>query len=82
MEKRLCSWLLMLQEQVKDNELTLTHENTALLFGSHRPTITLAAQILRKKGLIDYSRGRFHILDRKGLENSACECYFILRSDD
>jgi len=76
-EKRLCCWLLMLHDRVKNNQLKLTQENTALLFGAHRPSITLAAQALRGKGLIDYSRGGISILDRQGLEYSACECYSV-----
>lgn len=80
-EKRLCSWLLMLHDRVKDNRLTLTQENAALLLGANRPTITIAAQNLRNKRLIDYSRGKFHLLDRRGLENSACECYAVLQTN-
>jgi len=80
-EKRLCSWLLMLHDRVKNNQLTLTQENTALLLGSNRPSITIAAQTLRNRGLIDYKRGRFYFLDRQGLETSACECYSVLQTN-
>lgn len=80
-EKRLCSWLLMLDDRVKHNQLILTQENAALLLGANRPTITIAAQTLRNKGLIDYARGKFHLLDRRGLEVSACECYSVLQTN-
>lgn len=79
-EKRLCSWLLMLHDRLQNNQLMLTQENAALLLGTNRPTITIAAQTLRNKGLIDYTRGKFTLLDREGLENSACECYFVLQT--
>jgi len=78
-EKRLCSWLLMLHDRVRKNQLTLTQEQISLFLGVHRPTVTLVAQTLREKGLIDYMRGRVHILDRRGLENSACECYSVVQ---
>lgn len=79
-EQRFCSWLLMLHDRSKTERLTVTHENTALLLGSQRPSITMAAQILRKKGLIDYSRGGIFIQNRKRMENAACECYSVLNS--
>jgi hypothetical protein len=37
--------------------------------------VTLAAGDLQKAGLIRYSRGKLTILDRKGMEAAACECY-------
>ncbi len=82
LEKRLCGWLLMLGDRVKTNRLKMTQERLALLLGANRPTITIAAQMLRKKGLIDYSRGGIKILDRAKLEDSACECYDALRLND
>jgi hypothetical protein len=40
--------------------------------------VTIAAGLFRKSGLINYSRGKIKVLDRKGLETAACECYQIL----
>jgi hypothetical protein len=34
---------------------------------------------LKKSGLIRYVRGKIEILDRKGLEECACECYAAIR---
>ena len=80
-EKRLCSWLLMLHDRVRKNQLPLTQEQISLFLGVHRPSVTLVAQTLREKGLIDYTRGKVHILNRQNLENSACECYSVIQSD-
>ncbi len=80
-EKRLSSWLLMLHDRVGKNQLTLTQEQISLCIGAYRPSITLVAQSLREKGLIDYMRGKIHIIDRQGLEFSACECYFAQKTN-
>lgn len=82
LEKRLCGWLLMLRDRVKNDRLKLTQENIALLLGANRPSVTIAALTLRNQGLIDYSRGEMFILDHQSLENSACECYSVLKSDN
>lgn len=74
-EKRLCSWLLMLQDRVKKNQLAMTQEQISIFLGVNRPSVTVVAKALRDKGLINYMRGKVQILDRRGLEFSACECY-------
>ena len=78
-EKRFCSWLLMLHDRVGQDYLAMTQEQISLYLGVHRPSVTLVAQALRDKGLIDYSRGKVRILDRQGLESSACECYSTIQ---
>jgi DNA-binding GntR family transcriptional regulator len=60
----------------------LTHEFLAQMLGTGRATVTLAAGILQRSKLIEYRRGKVEILDRKGLENAACECYGIIRGED
>jgi CRP-like cAMP-binding protein len=80
-EKRLCSWFLMLHDRVRKNYLTLTQEQISLFLGVHRPSVTLVAQMLREKGLIDYTRGKVHILNRQKLETSACECYSVTQNN-
>lgn len=74
-EKRLSSWLLMLHDRLKKNQFDATQEQIALHLGVNRPSLTLIAQALRAKGLIEYRRGRVEILDRIELEKAACECY-------
>jgi len=39
------------------------------------------SQALRAAGLIDYTQGVITILDRRGLEGAACECYAIIRRE-
>jgi CRP-like cAMP-binding protein len=73
--ERLARWLLMCQDRLGSEVLPLTHEFMAQMLGTRRSSVTIAAGILQKAGLINYSRGRVTILDRAGLEDAACECY-------
>lgn len=55
--------------------MSITQEFAAIMLGSSRVSMTMAAGNLQELGFIKYSRGRITILDRKGLEKYACECY-------
>lgn len=75
MEQRLARWLLMCQDTTESSSLPLTHEFLAQMLGTGRPTVTLAAGVLERAGLIENTRGSVKILNRKRLEDAACECY-------
>ncbi len=74
-EKRMCRWLLMSHDRVGTDGFPLTHEFLAQMLGVRRPTVTAVAGTLQKAGLITYHRGEITVLERKGLEGAACECY-------
>lgn len=74
-EPRLARWLLMAQDRIGGNVLDLTQESLAGMIGSRRTTVTVAAGIMQRRGLIEYHRGSVRILDRKMLEATACACY-------
>lgn len=74
-EERFSTWLLMLDDRCGKNKLVLTHEQIAHLLGVHRPSVTCIAQVFRHKEIISYIRGQVSILNRRKLEDSACECY-------
>jgi CRP-like cAMP-binding protein len=78
-EERLARWFLMLQDRVQNDEFHITQEFLAEMLGSRRTTVTMAAGALQRIGLIEYQRGRVHILDRERLEAAACECYPVIR---
>jgi CRP-like cAMP-binding protein len=81
LEERLCSLLLMIHDRIESDEFFLTHEIIAEMLGVRRAGITVAAGKLRHSGVINNLRGHFHILDRKNLEASACECYRTIREE-
>jgi CRP-like cAMP-binding protein len=74
-EERLARWLLMTHDRVGADAFFLTHEFIAAMLGVRRPSVTVAAGILQRAGLIDYRRGNMRILDRPRLEEAACEDY-------
>jgi CRP-like cAMP-binding protein len=78
-EARLCRWLLHSQDATEDTQLTLTQEFLSHMMGVRRASVSLSAHALQKAGLIKYSRGEIEIVDRNGLEDSACECYEAVR---
>jgi CRP-like cAMP-binding protein len=77
-ESRLCRWLLQAQDLVHDNVLNLTQEFLSTMLGVQRTSVSITAHALQQQGLIRYRRGHIEISDRRGLEESACECYRVL----
>lgn len=78
-EQRLARWLLMCQDRVDSELLSLTHEFLAQMLGTGRPSVSLAVGILEDAGLIENLRGTVKILNRKSLEEVACECYGVIQ---
>ncbi len=74
-DERLARWLLMSQDRVGQSTFPLTQEFISHMLGTRRASVTVAAGILQKAGLITYSRGQVTIENRPGLESASCECY-------
>jgi CRP-like cAMP-binding protein len=69
----------MCQDRVESEELNLTQEFIADMIGTRRATVSAAASALQTEGLIQYRRGHIRILDRRALEDFACECYGVVK---
>jgi len=79
-DERLARWLLMTRDRVGGPEFFLTHEFLAHMLGLRREGVTQAASALKRRGVIDYSRGKLRILNERKLEASSCSCYQAVQS--
>lgn len=77
-DERLARWLLMSQDRLGGDVVPLTQEFLAHMLGTRRASVTVAAGILQKAGLITYRRGSVKVLSRTKLEDATCECYGIM----
>ncbi len=77
--ERCARWLLMTHDRVSFDDIPLTHEYLAMMLGTGRSGVTIAAGILQQAGFIKYAHGTITIIDRAGLEDASCECYEVAR---
>jgi CRP-like cAMP-binding protein len=78
-EERLPRWLLIAQDRLDSGIVPITHDFLATMLGTDRPSVTVAAGMLQREGIIEYTRGFVRILNRKKLESFACECYALIK---
>jgi CRP-like cAMP-binding protein len=79
-ERRCARWLLMTHDRVGEApEFEMTHEFLSFMLGVRRAGVSDAMGGLQDAGIVSYRRGKVRVLDRAGLEASACECYGIVR---
>ena len=76
--QRLARWLLMSQDRIGADLVPLTQEFLAHMLGTRRASVTVGAGILQRAGLITYTRGAVTIVNRRNLEEAACECYEVI----
>ncbi|MCG3117870.1 MAG: Crp/Fnr family transcriptional regulator [Candidatus Manganitrophus sp. SA1] len=78
--QRCARWLLTTHDRVHENHYYLTQKFLGQMLGVRRAVVNEVPIELQKQGLFRYSWGMIHILDRKGLEAVACECYRIIKA--
>ena len=77
---RLARWLLMSQDRADTDTVFVTHEILAHALGVRRVSVTEAASVFQRAGLISYRRGEVTVLKRRDLERAACSCYLADRA--
>jgi CRP-like cAMP-binding protein len=80
-EQQLCRWLLSTLDRLPSNEIVMTHELLAGIFGVRRESITTAAGKLQRAGVLRCRRGHITVVGRAGLEAAACECYTVVKRE-
>jgi CRP-like cAMP-binding protein len=80
-DQQLCRWLLLSLDRLPANQLRMTQELIANMLGVRREGVTEAAGKLQADGLIEYTRGKITVLDRKRLERRVCECYAVVKKE-
>ena len=79
-DQRLARWLLLCADRAHRNDFLMSHEFLSDMLGSSRPTVSVAAGLLKEAGIIQYTRGRMNILDSVRLEKRSCECYRAIKN--
>lgn len=80
MEQRCARWLLMVHDRMRGDDFVLTQDFLSQMLGVRRATVSETMSLLQSAGYVSYTRGRITVVDREGLERTACECYGIIRS--
>jgi CRP-like cAMP-binding protein len=78
--QRCARWLLMTHDRMQEHAFQLSQEALAGMLGVQRPTVSVVAGALQEEGLIQYAYGHVTVLNRDGLEATACECYPLSRA--
>jgi len=81
LDQQLCRWLLLSLDRRRGDEVVMTQELIAKMLGVGREGVHEAASKLQDVGLVRYSRGHIHVLDRKELERRSCECYAAIKRE-
>jgi CRP-like cAMP-binding protein len=82
LDQRAARWLLQVDERVERAPFNVTQEFLAEMIGTQRPSLTLAVRQFKDAGLINYSRGRIVITDRKGLLQRSCSCIEVMHEEE
>jgi len=80
-DQQLCRWLLLSLDRLPGDRLVMTQELIANMLGVRREGVTEAAGKLQAEGLIEYSRGKITVTDRRRLETRVCECYAVVKRE-
>lgn len=77
-QQRLARWLLTTHDRVAGDTFEMTQETMSTLLGVRRPAVTLAIGALQKAELVRHTKSQLQVVNRRGLEAVACECYGVV----
>ena len=80
-EQQLCRWLLLTLDRLPGNSVTMTKQLIANMLGVKRDGVVKATTKLEEDGSIRYDGEQIIVLNRKILEETACECYSVVRKE-
>lgn len=76
---RLARWLLMSQDRAQSHEFPVTHTFLAYMLGETSKGVADAVDTLELRQLIKREHDSVTVIDRRGLEATACSCYLAER---
>ena len=77
-EQRCARWLLTCADRTEDDTFELTQTSLAKILGVPHSTVAAMGCTLQQSRLVHYRRSTITVLDRRGLEAAACECYRVV----
>jgi CRP-like cAMP-binding protein len=81
LNQRCARWLLQTHDRVDSDTFGLTQEYLGIMLGVQRPSVSIAQRTLQASGCITFRRGSITVVDREALEEAACPCYEMIRSE-
>ena len=80
-QQRFARWVLMMHDRLVGDDLRITQEFLAHMLGVRTAGVNEAIRNAEGQGLVRHARQRVTVLDRQGLETSACECYAVVKEE-
>ena len=80
-DARLCRWLLRARDLSGSDILPFTQEFLGEMLGVRRTSVSVVAHTLQQAGMLKYVRGKIQITNLDSLEQTACECYAVVKSN-
>lgn len=77
LQQQFCRRLLQWTHLAQTNSVHITQEQMAQAMGVRREGVSETASLLKRAGVIRYSRGCVQVVDRRRLLGYSCECYLL-----
>src|SRR5215204_384928 len=78
-EQRLGRWLLAHHHRTGSAVFPFTHDFLGEQLGVQRVTVTQALSAFQDRGLVHYRYGKVELVDFRGMEKAACECFALAK---